>query len=159
MRRERQIAIARIEHQDERRLDRKQRQRDHAAAEDDSERIAPPAPATISVPVGQTIFLFGELSTGVASVLTTLDETGGDLDDEESEADDPLRVFIDPLTPGAGYVAASGFVYPTSISSVPEPGTISLLATGFALVMRRAASKNRRLSQLWWRFSGRDAGS
>ena len=48
-----------------------------------------------------------------------------------STARDPLQVFIDPLTPNTDYVAASGFVYPTS-AAVPEPSTWAMMLVGFA---------------------------
>ena len=81
----------------------------------------PPPPAFISVPVGQTIALSGQLSVGAVGAFL-----GG-----PSTARDPLQVFIDPLTPNTDYVAASGFVYPTS-AAVPEPSTWAMMLIGFA---------------------------
>jgi hypothetical protein len=48
------------------------------------------------------------------------------------EGSGPL--YIDVLTPGGGYYAASGTVYPTS---VPEPTSLLLLGAGLAFVKRR----------------------
>jgi hypothetical protein len=45
-----------------------------------------------------------------------------------ASAADPLLVYLDLTGPGAGYTDASGFVYPTSPTSVPEPSTFSLVA-------------------------------
>jgi hypothetical protein len=80
-----------------------------------------PPPAFISVPVGQPIFLSGQLSVGAVGAV------GGG----QSSASDPLQVFIDPLTPNTGYVAASSFVYPTS-AAIPERSTCAMMLIGFA---------------------------
>ena len=60
------------------------------------------------------------------------------------------QFFIDPVTPGASYTSLSGNDYRTPTSSppaVPEPGTLTLLGTGVAVLLdgvrrRRSASKN-----------------
>jgi PEP-CTERM motif len=80
-----------------------------------------PPPAFISAPVGQTIFLSGELSAGTVGAFLA----------GPSTARDPLQVFIDPLTPNMAYVAASGFIYPTS-AAIPEPSTWAMMLVGFA---------------------------
>jgi hypothetical protein len=57
-----------------------------------------------------------------------------------ASAADPLLVYLDSTSPGAGYTDASGLVYPTSPTSVPEPGTFGLLALSFGaflFAMRR----------------------
>jgi PEP-CTERM motif len=82
----------------------------------------PPPLAFIFVPVGRTITFSGQLSAGAVGAV------GGG----ESTARDPLQAFIDPLTPNTDYVAASGFVYPTSAAGVPEPSTWSMMLVGFA---------------------------
>lgn len=42
-----------------------------------------------------------------------------------------MQVFIDPMTANTGYVAASGFIYPTS-AAIPEPSTWTMTLIGFA---------------------------
>jgi len=61
-----------------------------------------------------------------------------------ASAADPLLVYLDLTSPGAGYTDATGLVYPTSptSTSVPEPGTFALVALAFGafLFARRRQS-------------------
>lgn len=86
-----------------------------------AKNATPPPAAFISVPVGQTIALSGQLSAGAVGAFL-----GGEL-----SARDPLQVFIDPLTPNTDYVAASGFIYPPT-AAVPERSTWAMMLLGFA---------------------------
>ena len=87
-------------------------------------------PFTISVPAGQTFTLSGQLSASVVSV------PGG----SDAYALDPFRVFIEPLTPGDGYVSASRVVYPsTPVAATPEPGSFFLISASLLAIAWRAA--------------------
>lgn len=60
---------------------------------------------------------------------------------DSMDAGQTARVFFDVQTPGAGFVADSGFAY--SVSAVPEPASGVLLGAGVLALMGRA---NRRRS-------------
>ncbi|NRF71467.1 PEP-CTERM sorting domain-containing protein [Aquincola sp. S2] len=62
----------------------------------------------------------------------------------ETNALDTSTFFVDVLTPGGGYVAGGGFVFPTlPPATVPEPAPVLLLA----LAAMAAASASRRARQ------------
>jgi tetratricopeptide (TPR) repeat protein len=82
------------------------------------------APVTIQATAGQTVFLSGQLSAGDTG------ELGGD----DSDSGDPFQVFIEPLTPGVAYVAASGVVYATGVTAAPDPGSLVLTIGPIALL-------------------------
>ena len=84
----------------------------------------PGAPVTITATVGRTIFLSGQLTAGDT----------GELGGSESDSGDPFQVFIKALTPGVGYVAASGVVYPAGATAMPEPGSLVLILGPLALL-------------------------
>jgi len=111
--------------------------------QDDILNISGTATNVLTFNPGDQVQIFGELRAQASSGFDALaaqiaTETFG------YQASDSLDV--DVLTPGGGYISASGTLYPTGVSSSPEPG--SLLLLGGALVglagflrMRRAHSK------------------
>lgn len=54
------------------------------------------------------------------------------------DASHSARLYIDVTTPGASYSAVSGTIYPA-----PEPGSVSSLAAGFALLAARMRRSSR----------------
>jgi hypothetical protein len=51
---------------------------------------------------------------------------------------------VDPETPGASYITASGRTYFTPVSAVPETATLFLLGTGFMGLGGIALRRHRR---------------
>ena len=76
----------------------------------------------VSAVAGQTINLYGFLDMVVVAPLGTV-----------SAGSDPFQVFIAPLTPGDGYISASGIVYPTA--PVPEPSALLLGGPGIVSLL------------------------
>lgn len=92
------------------------------------------AAATFEFDVGTVIRLGSRLGiTGQAEIEGTV----------ESDALHTSRFYVDVLTPGGGYVAGGGVVFPTLPQvSLPAPPTAALLATALALLAwRRAAAR------------------
>lgn len=76
----------------------------------------------VSASAGQTINLYGSLFMVVVTPVGTV-----------SSGSDPFQVFINPLTPGDGYISASGIVYPTA--PVPEPSSLLLGGPGMVSLL------------------------
>jgi PEP-CTERM motif len=83
--------------------------------------------AVITVSVGQQLIIGGE-------ILSTVEAIAGNCcasSEQDVSAGDTFSLFIAPITPGASFISASGTDY---ASSVPEPSSMLLAATGLAVV-------------------------